>query len=149
MQQTNEIEFAWRGSNQQKQPLHGVIKAKNITFAKMQLLRQGIVVRQIRKRWWWHKITLHKRINTQDIWIFTRQLATMLTAGIPLVKALDTIAISTDKIAIRHMLKELKKTIGICTRTRRRTCRRRSTIRGRLTTRRKRRSISRRISART
>ncbi len=112
MQQTNEIEFAWRGRNQQKQRLHGIIKAKNIAFAEMQLLRQGIVVRRIYKRWWWHKITLHKRINAQDIWIFTRQLATMLTVGIPLIRALDTIAISTDKIAMRHLIKELKKTIG-------------------------------------
>lgn len=111
MQQTKKIEFSWYGSNQQKQSLRGVIKAKNVAFAKMQLLRQGIVVKQIRKRWWWYKVSLRKSINAQDICVFCRQLATMLNAGISLVKALDTIANSSNKNALYYLLKKLKKAI--------------------------------------
>ena len=111
MQQANNTAFSWRGSDQYNQSLRGTIKAKNLAFAKMQLLRQGIAVEQIRKHSWWRKINVRRPINEQDICVFSRQLATMLSAGIPLIKALETLANSANKNTLYYLLRQLKETI--------------------------------------
>ncbi len=96
--------FVWSGVNRRGQKVSGELKGDSLAQVKSELIRQGIVVQKIRK----HQESLlashTQKIKAMDIAVLTRQIATMLTAGVPLVQTLKLLADSHEKRPMREML---------------------------------------------
>ncbi|MEC7119821.1 MAG: type II secretion system F family protein [Pseudomonadota bacterium] len=101
--------FAYEGTNRRGQKVKGELPSKNMALAKAQLRKQGIQVTKIHKK---TKNLLEglskKRISALDIAIFTRQLATMMKAGVPLVQAFEIVAEGLDNPSMRDVVLGLK-----------------------------------------
>ena len=96
--------FVWRGVNRRGQKVSGEMKGETLAQVKADLIRQGVVVQKISK----HQESIVTRytqtIKPMDIAVLTRQIATMLTAGVPLVQTLRLLASSHEKRPMREML---------------------------------------------
>ena len=98
--------FIWEGSNRKGAKVKGEIRGDSAATVKAELRRQGIKPSKVRK-----KSTLFasgKRITPKDIAIFSRQLATMMTAGVPLVQSFDIISRGTDNPRMAELLVSIK-----------------------------------------
>ncbi len=107
---TNKIEqydFIWQGFDKSKNKSKGEIPAKTEVIARMELRRQGYQVTRIRKK---SKPLFARvqKITPADIAIFSRQLATMLKAGVPLVQAFDIIGKGHENPSMQQMLLKIK-----------------------------------------
>ena len=88
--------FFWSGTDRNGRKSKGEVLATSAAIARVQLRKQGVVAKSVKKK---SKplITFGaKKIKPADIAIFTRQLATMMKAGVPLVQAFDIVAEGTD-----------------------------------------------------
>ncbi|MEY2862483.1 MAG: hypothetical protein RLY58_190 [Pseudomonadota bacterium] len=101
--------FVYEGTNRRGQKVKGEMPGKNLALAKAQLRKQGINVTSIRKK---SKNLLEglakKKISALDIAIFTRQLATMMKAGVPLVQSFEIVAEGLDNPSLREVVLGLK-----------------------------------------
>jgi len=101
--------FSWEGTDQQGNRNKGEITARNDAIVKAELRRQGIRPIKVKKK---QKPLFgtsgQKPIVSKDIAIFSRQLATMMAAGIPLVQAFDIIGKGHEKPAMQDMLAAIK-----------------------------------------
>ncbi|MBP9643717.1 MAG: type II secretion system F family protein [Budvicia sp.] len=96
--------FIWSGVNRRGQSISGEIKAETLSQGKAELIRQGIVIKKIRRKTESLLTQYGQTIKPMDIAILTRQIATMLTAGVPLVQTLQLLAGSHEKKPMREML---------------------------------------------
>ncbi len=99
--------FAWEGIDRRGTRVRGEIQAASAAAAKDELRRQGIVPKRARKK----RALFGGRggkISSADIAIFSRQLAAMLDAGIPLVQSLDIIGRGHDRPAMQTLLLGIK-----------------------------------------
>lgn len=99
--------FAWSGVNRRGQKISGEIKAETLSQAKADLIRQGVVVQKIRRKSESLLAQYGQTIKPMDIAVLTRQIATMLTAGVPLVQTLQLLAGSHEKRPMREMLSNI------------------------------------------
>jgi type IV pilus assembly protein PilC len=101
--------FLYEGTNRRGQKIKGEIPSKNMALAKAVLRKQGVNVTSIRKK---SKNPLafltKKKISPMDIAIFTRQLATMMKAGVPLVQSFEIVAEGLDNPAMREIVLGIK-----------------------------------------
>ena len=101
--------FAYEGTNRRGQKVKGELPSKNMALAKAQLRKQGIQVTKIHKK---SKNLLEglskKKIGALDIAIFTRQLATMMKAGVPLVQSFEIVAEGLDNPSMREVVLGIK-----------------------------------------
>lgn len=101
--------FAYEGTNRRGQKVKGELPSKNMALAKAQLRKQGIQVTKIHKK---SRNLLEglskKKIGALDIAIFTRQLATMMKAGVPLVQAFEIVAEGLDNPSMREVVLGIK-----------------------------------------
>ncbi|MDP7616762.1 MAG: type II secretion system F family protein [Arenicellales bacterium] len=97
--------FLWAGINAQGQPTQGELEASNAQRARAALRQQGVRVKRLRKK---SKPLIPKRIKPKDISIATRQLATMLGAGIPIASSYAAIAKGSDHEKIQEVFKEIQ-----------------------------------------
>ena len=99
--------FVYRGKNRKGEKVQGEIKADNLMTVKGQLRKQGIISTSIKKK---PKplFSRAKKIVPADIALFTRQLATMMKAGVPLVQAFDIVADGFDKPAMRELIMQIR-----------------------------------------
>jgi type IV pilus assembly protein PilC len=104
--------FHWEGVDQNGRKQSGDTKAENASKLRASLRQQGIAAQKIRK-----KSTLEqmmqgggrsKKITPGDIAIFTRQLATMLQAGVPLVQAFDIVGRGHENPSMSRLILEIK-----------------------------------------
>lgn len=96
--------FIWSAVNRKGQSVSGEIKADSLSQAKAELIRQGLIVKKIKKE---NESILAKytqKITAADIAVMTRQVTTMLTAGVPFVQTLQLLAGSHDKKPMRELL---------------------------------------------
>lgn len=102
--------FLWEGADKRGTKLKGQLQAANAAAAKNELRRQGIVPKRVQK-----KLTLFggggKKISPADIAIFSRQLATMLDSGVPLVQAFEIIGRGHEKPSMQNLLLNIKSDI--------------------------------------
>jgi type IV pilus assembly protein PilC len=98
--------FTWRGKDPKGTVLKGTLIAVNEAAVRASLRRQGLVPTQIRRQ----STLFQKRskINAGDIAIFSRQLATMMQAGIPLVQAFDIVATGHENPGMQKLLNAIK-----------------------------------------
>ena len=98
--------FKWEGRDRKGQKVTGRLVAANEQAVRGELRRQGIATTRVKKQ-----PTSGARggkVNAGDIAIFSRQLATMLGAGIPLVQAFEIIGAGHEKPSMRKLLLDIK-----------------------------------------
>src|ERR1700691_1496907 len=100
------IAFNWEGMDKKGQRIKGKSVAQNEQALKNELRRQGVVATRIKKQS--QAFKSGGRVKAEDIAIFSRQLATMLGAGIPLVQAFEIIGTGHDKPAMQKLVLEIK-----------------------------------------
>ena len=96
--------FVWSGTDRNGRKSKGEVLATSAAIARVQLRKQGVFAKSVKKK---PKplITFGaKKIKPADIAIFTRQLATMMKAGVPLVQAFDIVAEGTDHEKMRELI---------------------------------------------
>ncbi len=105
---TEPIEFIWEGVDKNRKKTNGIITAKSEMIARTELRRQGYRVNKIRKKSKPLFSARVKPITPGDIAIFSRQLATMLGAGVPLVQAFDIIGKGHENPSMQTLLLSIK-----------------------------------------
>ena len=98
--------FFYRGKNSHGQIIEGRIRAENSQWAKHKLRKKGIKIQHL-KRSWDIPFRTNQAIKTSDISKFTKQLALLLKAGIPIRRSFDILANSYEKPAIKHIIREI------------------------------------------
>ncbi len=101
-----DVAFQWEGMDKKGQRIKGRSVAQNELALKSELRRQGVVATRIKKQS--QAFKSGGRVKPEDIAIFSRQLATMLGAGIPLVQAFEIIGSGHDKPAMQKLVLEIK-----------------------------------------
>ncbi len=101
--------FAYDGVDRKGAKIKGELPAKNMALAKVMLRKQGVTIKNIREK---RKNILaglsKKKVTTLDITIFTRQLATMMKAGVPLVQSFEIVAEGLDNPSMREVVLGIK-----------------------------------------
>lgn len=96
--------FVWRGNDRNGRKSKGEVLASSPAIARVQLRKQGIVAKSVKKKSKPLMALGAKKITPADIAIFTRQLATMLKAGVPLVQAFEIVAEGSDNEKMRELI---------------------------------------------
>ena len=95
--------WEWEGKDRAGKVIRGEMRAETEAVAKTQLRRQGITVVKVKRR-----RGFGRRITEKDITLFTRQLSTMMRAGVPLLQAFDIAAKEHGNPAVTRMLLEVR-----------------------------------------
>lgn len=103
-------EFQWQGLNRRGQKVKGIMRGDNEKEVRAKLRDQGINPRSVKKKA--KPLFGHKKIKGADIALFTRQIATMLEAGVPLLQALEMVAKGTDHIRVRNLMLTIADDVG-------------------------------------
>jgi type IV pilus assembly protein PilC len=101
-----DVAFQWEGMDKRGQRIKGRSLAPNEQALKSDLRRQGVVATRIKKQS--QSFKSGGKVNAQDVAIFSRQLATMLGAGIPLVQAFEIIGSGHDKPSMQKLILDIK-----------------------------------------
>jgi type IV pilus assembly protein PilC len=96
--------FVWSGTDRNGRKSKGEVLATSGAIARVQLRKQGVVAKSVKKKSKPLFTFGAKKIKPADIAIFTRQLATMMKAGVPLVQAFDIVAEGTDHEKMRELI---------------------------------------------
>ncbi len=105
----DELEvFLWEGKDKRGKVLKGERSAKSQQLIKAELRMQGITPSRIRKKPKALFGSAGKRISPKDIAVFTRQLATMLNAGIPLVQAFTIIGAAAENPRLQKLINTIR-----------------------------------------
>jgi type IV pilus assembly protein PilC len=102
------ITWIWEGTDRTGLRQRGELVSRSELVAKAELRRQGIRVIKIKKKPKPLFAAFKQKITTKEIAIFARQLATMLTAGVPLVTAFGIIGQGHDNPSMQEMLLSIK-----------------------------------------
>jgi type IV pilus assembly protein PilC len=101
-----EFPWVWEGTDRKGNRLKGRSLAVNENEVRAELRRQGVVPVRIRKE---RKLfSSGKKITPLDIAMFSRQLATMLAAGIPLVQAFEIVGVGHEKPSMQKLILNIK-----------------------------------------
>jgi type IV pilus assembly protein PilC len=100
--------FVWEGTDRGGRRVKGESRAPTDVTVRADLRRQGINVLKIRKKSGAFLTHRKKRITSKDITVFSRQLATMLTAGIPLVQAFEILGRGHANPAVQDLLLSIR-----------------------------------------
>ena len=104
--------FTWSGTDKSGHPTKGEIEASNQAMAKAQLRQQGIKPKSVKKKPKPLFGGQGKAIKAADIAIFTRQLATMLKAGVPLVQSFEIVEDGLEKPRMRELVKTIRNDVA-------------------------------------
>jgi type IV pilus assembly protein PilC len=99
-----EQTFLWEGVDRNNKPLRGEMRAVSETVATTNLRRQGIKVVKIKRQ----TFRGGRSVSDKDITFFTRQLATMLKAGVPLLQSFDIIARGHSNARFSRLMLDIK-----------------------------------------
>jgi type IV pilus assembly protein PilC len=100
-----DIPFSWEGRDKRGARIKGKSLAPDEQTLRNELRRQGVAPSRIRKQ---RQGSKGGKPNPGDIAVFSRQLATMLAAGIPLVQAFEIVANGNDKPAMQKLILDIK-----------------------------------------
>ena len=107
----SELTFTWTGADRTGRSAQGEINAPSIAIAKAQLRRQGIKARRVKKKST-PLFSASKGIIPKDIAVFTRQLATMTRAGVPMVQSIDIVLDGTEKPLMKDLIRQLRNDVS-------------------------------------
>ncbi len=96
--------FEWEGKDRNGKIVRGEMRAGGENQVTASLRRQGVTPTKVRKR----RMRRGQRIRPKDIAVFTRQLATMMKAGVPLLQAFDIVGRGHPNASLARMLNEIR-----------------------------------------
>lgn len=96
--------FHWEGKDKNGKVVRGEMRAGGENVVHVTMRRQGIVVTKIRKR----KLSKGSRVKDKDIALFTRQLATMMRSGVPMLQAFDIGIKGSPNPTFARMLNDIR-----------------------------------------
>jgi len=96
--------FVWEGTDKQGRKTKGEITSANPNLAKAELRKQGINATRVRKKAQMAGLSMGGSIKAADVALFTRQMATMMRAGVPLVQSFEIVADGLDKPKMRDLI---------------------------------------------
>lgn len=103
--------FNWEGMDKKGNKVKGEIPGQNVTLVKAELRKQGIIANKVKKKPTSLFGTKKKKITPLDVAVFTRQLATMMKAGVPLVQSFEIVADGHENPSMRDLLLRIKSDI--------------------------------------
>jgi type IV pilus assembly protein PilC len=101
---TKEFTFEWEGKDKNGKLMRGEMRAGGDAAVSASLRRQGIMVTKVRKR----RTSGGRAIKQKDIAVFTRQLATMMKAGVPLLQSFDIVARGSNNPRMAKLLTDIR-----------------------------------------
>ena len=101
--------YIWKGVDKSGKKLKGELNATDPSTIKAILRKQGITSKQISRK---IELPIGGKIKALDIAILTRQLATMMKAGVPMIQALEIIAEGAEKPKLRELLDSIKQEVS-------------------------------------
>lgn len=99
-----EVVYAWEGKDKSGKVVKGELRASSETVVNVTLRRQGVMVTKIKKK----SFSTGRKITDQDITLFTRQLATMMKAGVPLLQSFDIVGKGHSNPSVAKLLQDIK-----------------------------------------
>lgn len=99
-----EFTFQWEGKDRSGKVVRGEMRASGQAVVNATLRRQGVMVTKLRKQ----RMRAGGKITDKDITLFTRQLATMMKAGVPLLQAFDIVGKGATNGAVGKLLLNVK-----------------------------------------
>jgi type IV pilus assembly protein PilC len=102
---TKQITYLWEGKDKKGKVIKGEMRAAGDSFVSATLRRQGITVTKVKKQ---SAFASKGKITEKDITLFTRQLATMMKAGVPLLQAFDIVGKGHSNPAVAKLLGDIK-----------------------------------------
>ncbi|HIG40217.1 MAG TPA: type II secretion system F family protein [Gammaproteobacteria bacterium] len=102
--------FAWEGTDRSGKKTKGEITSKSATVAKTELRKQGINPTRVKKKsaGLSSLLGMGAKVSPADIALFTRQLATMMKAGVPLVQSFEIVADGVDNVAMKSLILKIR-----------------------------------------
>jgi type IV pilus assembly protein PilC len=104
-----EIQFHWEGKDKRGHKVRGKTLAPNEAALRADLRRQGVAATRVKTQS--SAFRSGGKVSNQDIAIFSRQLATMMSAGIPMVQAFEIIGNGHEKPAMQKLVLDIKANI--------------------------------------
>ena len=102
---TKEITYIWEGKDKKGKVIKGEMKATSEAFVNSSLRRQGITVTKLKKQ---SGFSSKGKVSEKDITLFTRQLATMMKSGVPLLQSFDIVGKGHSNPAVARLLMSIK-----------------------------------------
>src|SRR3954465_8711258 len=99
-----QFTFAWEGKDKAGKTVRGEIRATSESAVGATLRRQGVMVQKVKKA----KVGKGGSVSDKDISLFTRQLATMMKAGVPLLQSFEIVGKGASNPAVGRLVGELK-----------------------------------------
>jgi type IV pilus assembly protein PilC len=99
-----EVVFEWEGKDRNGKPVRGELRAVSENQVLAALRRQGVIPGKIKKR----RMRSGKKITPKDLSVFTRQLATMMKAGVPLLQAFDIVGRGNANPSVTKLLNDIR-----------------------------------------
>src|SRR5258708_18612184 len=104
-----DVQFLWEGKDKRGNKVRGKTLAANEAALRADLRRQGVAATKVKTQ----SSTFRSggKVSSEDISVFSRQLATMLAAGIPMVQAFEIIGNGHEKPAMQKLVLDIKANI--------------------------------------
>ncbi|GJJ00526.1 type II secretion system protein F [Duganella rhizosphaerae] len=102
--QVKESIFSWEGKDKSGKTVRGELRAGGEAVVNVTLRRQGIMVTKVKKK----AYRSGKKITDKDISLFTRQLATMMKAGVPLLQSFDIVGKGHSNPSVSKLVMDLR-----------------------------------------
>jgi type IV pilus assembly protein PilC len=105
--------FAWEGTTRAGEKRRGVMEAENRTIVEERLRSDNINIQSVKREGGLGDIQIQigSGVSSKDLQIFTRQLATMIDAGLPLVQCLDILAAQSENKSFKKILTSVKNSV--------------------------------------
>lgn len=103
-QSVTEAIYLWEGKDKQGRPVQGELRASGVASVSIALRRQGVMTTRIRKK----HFARAKKITEKELCLLTRQLATMMKAGVPLLQSFDIVARGHANPSVSRLLLEIR-----------------------------------------
>ncbi len=113
---TKSAVYVWEGTNRRGQTLKGELSGQNLATIKAALRKQGITPKKVKRAsqplFGIGGGPKKKKITTQDLSFFTRQMATMVKSGVPLVQSFDIVADGADNISLKEVIYKIRDSVA-------------------------------------
>ncbi|MES2153466.1 MAG: type II secretion system F family protein [Pseudomonadota bacterium] len=105
--QVKESVYAWEGKDKAGKTVRGELRAGGEAIVNVTLRRQGVMVTKVKKKVY----RSGKKVTEKDISMFTRQLATMMKAGVPLLQSFDIVGKGHANPSMSKLIQDLRNDI--------------------------------------
>jgi type IV pilus assembly protein PilC len=101
---STEVIFVWEGRDKAGKNVRGEMRAMSESMVTVTLRRQGISTTKVKKK----SFRSGKKITEKDLTLFTRQLATMMKAGVPLLQSFDIVAKGHANPSVSKLIQDIR-----------------------------------------